>query len=308
MITSTGNIQSPITLLPQELLDRSIDFLHNDKPSLFNCMLVSRRWVDASQYHLYDTKKILLVKDSNAKRVAAFKEYLEDTPHVRHLIRTFSIIRATGRRRCLVELIELLSILKNLPRLESFFLDGIELTTVNHFAYVAMATPLFGIFRLRILALNDVAGRESRATIHGAFMIDFLGLFSEIQTLKLVSSYSQSVWTEMADCPSLTHLQKKTRVSHLQTWLMCRFAVGPMVLPKAINVNSIKYYSLKVLYPQQLQNLGAFLRNPSLNITYLDIDIKDYINWGSHMGLIISHCYRLSDISDNQFYITPSNL
>ena len=40
---------------PPELVDRTIDHLHDDKPSLRACTLVSRSWLNTSRHHLFRT-------------------------------------------------------------------------------------------------------------------------------------------------------------------------------------------------------------------------------------------------------------
>ncbi|KAK7692604.1 hypothetical protein QCA50_004236 [Cerrena zonata] len=54
-----AEIPSPV--FPQELFDFIIDYLHNDKDTLRSCSLASKRLVDTSFYHLFDsvTFKIL---------------------------------------------------------------------------------------------------------------------------------------------------------------------------------------------------------------------------------------------------------
>lgn len=53
-----GNVQSlPRALsdsIPQELFERFIEFLRGDQHSLAVCSLVSRAWLPASRYHLFD--------------------------------------------------------------------------------------------------------------------------------------------------------------------------------------------------------------------------------------------------------------
>ena len=45
----------PHTLLPPELIDYIIDFLHAHKASLVACSLVGRKWVASSRLHLFDS-------------------------------------------------------------------------------------------------------------------------------------------------------------------------------------------------------------------------------------------------------------
>ena len=42
-----------MALLPQELVDQIIDFLHDDHPTLQSCTLVARAWLPSSRLHLF---------------------------------------------------------------------------------------------------------------------------------------------------------------------------------------------------------------------------------------------------------------
>ncbi|KAK0201002.1 hypothetical protein DFS33DRAFT_1094621 [Desarmillaria ectypa] len=48
----------PNQILPPELCDIVIDFLHADRASLMSCSLVCRSWLPASRFHLWDTLKL----------------------------------------------------------------------------------------------------------------------------------------------------------------------------------------------------------------------------------------------------------
>src|SRR5215471_17388021 len=40
-------------ILPQELIDHIVDFLHNDKQALIACSLISQAFLSASRFHLF---------------------------------------------------------------------------------------------------------------------------------------------------------------------------------------------------------------------------------------------------------------
>ncbi|KAJ7151599.1 CNH domain-containing protein [Mycena filopes] len=49
----------PSEVLPTEIFERIIDFLHSDKAALISCSLVSRNWFPSSRYHLYTLLPII---------------------------------------------------------------------------------------------------------------------------------------------------------------------------------------------------------------------------------------------------------
>ncbi|KAL4250302.1 hypothetical protein ABKN59_003150 [Abortiporus biennis] len=61
--------QATVPSLPQNIIDRIIDFLHDDRYSLKSCSLVSRSWLDTSRYHLYGVMTITAGKrDKSCKK------------------------------------------------------------------------------------------------------------------------------------------------------------------------------------------------------------------------------------------------
>lgn len=76
--------------LAVELTDMIIDFLHDDKASLRNCALVSREWLDASQYHLF--RAIRLVGVTSPWGVDAFLRLLDRNPRFRLYVRALDVL------------------------------------------------------------------------------------------------------------------------------------------------------------------------------------------------------------------------
>lgn len=63
---------------PQELIDTIIDFLHDDKPSLYACSLVCRDWLETSRIHKFSS---LTVHNQNH-----LDEWLVATPYLRKIL------------------------------------------------------------------------------------------------------------------------------------------------------------------------------------------------------------------------------
>lgn len=78
-------------LLPQELIDRIIDQLHEDKSALASCALVNKQWVYRSHYHLFHTitlradKEYIIDKflDSIHCQIPRIRPFYLDVRHIR---------------------------------------------------------------------------------------------------------------------------------------------------------------------------------------------------------------------------------
>ena len=59
--------------LPSEILDRTVDFLHDDRESLFQCSLVSKSWIPRARQHLFT-----FVGFSSAAHLELWKQLFPD--------------------------------------------------------------------------------------------------------------------------------------------------------------------------------------------------------------------------------------
>jgi hypothetical protein len=71
--------------IPLELIEAILAHLHEDKPTLRVCALVSRSWVKASQQHIFD-----YVSLDSQDQLDALALLLRDCPHLRPLVRYLS--------------------------------------------------------------------------------------------------------------------------------------------------------------------------------------------------------------------------
>lgn len=70
-------------LMPPELTDLIIDFLHDDHTGLKNCGLVCRQWLPTAQYHFFRT--ISSIQLDHGKK---FLKLLESSPHIGRYVHT----------------------------------------------------------------------------------------------------------------------------------------------------------------------------------------------------------------------------
>ncbi|EMD32799.1 hypothetical protein CERSUDRAFT_77176 [Gelatoporia subvermispora B] len=73
-------------MLPPELTDRIIDFLHDDLGGLHNCSLTCRSWVAAARLHLFHTVKL-----DTARKYHTFDQILLLSPHLGLYVRNLTL-------------------------------------------------------------------------------------------------------------------------------------------------------------------------------------------------------------------------
>ncbi len=85
--------------VPQELVDFTLDFLHDDVPTLRACSLVSRAFLPCSRHHIYSNVFIVHIDELDSFRKDSGQLYqyqnlaalLEYSPHVAPLVTRFGI-------------------------------------------------------------------------------------------------------------------------------------------------------------------------------------------------------------------------
>ncbi|KAJ3487199.1 hypothetical protein NLI96_g3716 [Meripilus lineatus] len=109
--------------LPQELLDRIVDYLHNDKRALLSASTVSWAWLSSCRYHLF---RVLAVSGTMFDKISPFPQFLRIVPQIGYYTRHLSLAVRTG------------------PSLD-----------IAGFQHILMSCP-----QLKILHLNSFLGRE----------------------------------------------------------------------------------------------------------------------------------------------------
>ncbi|KAF7793874.1 hypothetical protein EIP86_004996 [Pleurotus ostreatoroseus] len=154
---------------PQEIIDAIVDCLYNDRQALSSCALASRAFLPASRQHLFKG----VVVDGSCRPFDEFLLFLQDAPHLRHLVRdlyltarpamafAFTVYGSPGAS---LDLSVLAQILALLPRLEALSISGIILDRIPPtmtyipsfhipsgalvFLYVHSARDLFALLKL----------------------------------------------------------------------------------------------------------------------------------------------------------------
>lgn len=113
-------------VLPPEVVDYSIDFLHDDKRSLVNASLVCKLWFLCSRYHLFAVVRVKPpTKESTL--ISTFIQFLIATPRVACLIRSLYLVKpvSLAKSALVINPDSLISILSCLDSLEAVCLDGV---------------------------------------------------------------------------------------------------------------------------------------------------------------------------------------
>ena len=77
-------------LLPPELIDYTIDYLHDSPSTLRTCACVCRAWVAPSRFHLFYHREITPTRTSTVPlRICKLLEFLQGSPHIAFYIREF---------------------------------------------------------------------------------------------------------------------------------------------------------------------------------------------------------------------------
>ncbi|GJE86554.1 hypothetical protein PsYK624_026340 [Phanerochaete sordida] len=182
---------------PQELVDWTIDFLHNDKATLRACSLVQRRWLSTSSFHLFSCFKWPRcgchwargrgsLQDTcecsrllgQSKTLDELKSLLESSPRMREnvqeLLITFTLIwhgRTLLRRvTSTQEIIDILDLLPHIRSLELHHLQFLpdEVPTI-------VSTPRLSLPSLRLARLG--------ASVVSQDIFNLLSCFRHISTL-----------------------------------------------------------------------------------------------------------------------------
>jgi hypothetical protein len=87
LYTVTNQIASDMPRLP-ELIEYTIDYLHDSASTLCACASVCRAWVAPSHFHLFYRRSIVPTDDIS-EQIRELLQFLQKPPHIAHYIRDF---------------------------------------------------------------------------------------------------------------------------------------------------------------------------------------------------------------------------
>src|SRR5271170_735515 len=80
----------PRLVLPPELIEYTIDYLHDSPSALRACARVCRDWVAPSRFHLFYRREIIPNETGIVSlQIRALLEFLQGSPHIAFYIREF---------------------------------------------------------------------------------------------------------------------------------------------------------------------------------------------------------------------------
>ncbi|GJE93735.1 hypothetical protein PsYK624_098960 [Phanerochaete sordida] len=219
-ITNRGHTLA-YSAIPQELLDRIIDFLHDERDALAACSLVHRRWLPASSLHLFSLFRWPPCKThwyggsdwhryacwcrqllDSSKTLEGIELLFRNSPRISDNVRDLRIVMWTARRTTTPR--EIAHIFDALPRLQSLDIGNLDFSQGVSLAS-DQSTPRF----LRRLRLGHISSNVDLQNIY-----DLLSCFETISTLSFQSSDLKATASEPPNVPAV-----RTKVNTLELLL-----------------------------------------------------------------------------------------
>ncbi|CAL1710400.1 unnamed protein product [Somion occarium] len=210
--------------VPQEIIDYVIDFLHDDKPSLCCCALLSWAWLESSRYHLFGIIRIRIGQSANVENhLTSFTLFFNSRQTIAMLVRSLSITRGEWDRLAAypeIELYLIAALLRSLPRLSMFSMDHVGLLWNSRTS--EMTGSHRPSFRLQELSLQRLYLSIPPQIDPDWPFSHFLSWFSSLKRLRLRAGTHAGPYTDGATfassvSPDALHTVRATRVEVLMT-------------------------------------------------------------------------------------------
>ncbi|PBK94342.1 hypothetical protein ARMGADRAFT_1079030 [Armillaria gallica] len=229
-LASTGSSNNR-TVLPQELIDYTLDFLQDDVPTLRKCILVARSFVPSSRFHIYSQISLTNSNSHSASRlVQSFRQehvgrvytcrklhrLLTEFPDIPSLVTTFGIFGSDPTGLCdLCDDPIILSIIPNLCFLKRIALVQLDRSTAWWSLNVNFKSCFLQVLRLpglTTLHINNVYMSEA-----SEFMVLFDSVALSVKNLVLDQAYTQPISSNY----SLPPFQREVPI--LESLEICNF-------------------------------------------------------------------------------------
>ena len=129
-----------VKCLPQELMNTTVDYLHDDLPSLLACNLASRSWNISTQPHR--SRSVVLDTEQAGRFLATF----EITPRISRLVRKLTLHDSLSYSVLDRTLITTLRTASKFPNLQTLRLPDIDFIRSNEDARLVLMRD-FGLIR-----------------------------------------------------------------------------------------------------------------------------------------------------------------
>ncbi|KAK0220844.1 hypothetical protein EDD85DRAFT_863656 [Armillaria nabsnona] len=226
-LASTGSSNNR-TVLPQELIDYTLDFLHDDVPTLRKSILVARSFVPSSRFHIYSQISLTNSNSNSASRlVQSFRQehvgrvytcrklhrLLTEFPDIPSLVTTFGIFGSGSCDLCDDPII--LSIIPNLCFLKRIALVQLDRSTAWRSLNDDFKSCFLQVLRLpglTTLHINNIYMSEA-----SEFMVLFDSVALSVKNLVLNQAYTQPISSNY----SLPPFQREVPI--LESLEICNF-------------------------------------------------------------------------------------
>ncbi|CAL1715684.1 unnamed protein product [Somion occarium] len=267
-----------VALLPQELVDHIIDFLHDDKKTLARCCLVNHMWLPSSRYHLFHSISLSIRnhKDrspthSASKTLKRFTNFVSKHLYARRLIRSLSISKGQGSFSVSIHSSHLVALVIALSRLQTLSLKSVYLLGADPKDGISLLFQTQSCLRLDELRFEYGIFAASEDALFGAPFIDFLSAFSHIDKLCFLGNASFRDRDTIAEIPDLPTKVKVATISAISFPLCFNGTINPYLL-RTIDFASIR--SLHTDMFTDLPSFAAYLRHPTLHLKHLHLNLR----------------------------------
>ncbi|CAL1710398.1 unnamed protein product [Somion occarium] len=264
--------------VPQEIIDYVIDFLHDDKPSLCCCALLSWAWLESSRYHLFGIIRIRIGQSANVENhLTSFTLFFNSRQTIAMLVRSLSITRGEWDRLAAypeIELYLIAALLRSLPRLSMFSMDHVGLLWNSRTS--EMTGSHRPSFRLQ----------ELRAGTHAGPYTDGATFASSVSPDALHTVRATRVEVLMTDHKLLRLLYATIAPSNLTSCLLTVNRVADAIdVQSVLNGTASRITTLELSFVEFVP-IGLILRNGFEDCVTIDLDLCRSLET-LHLGLTI---------------------
>ena len=260
---------------PPELVDRTIDHLYDDKPSLRACALVSRSWLNTSRHHLFRT---LLVRPRGQDTLAGqeftvFRSFLRETPHVSFHIRELGLGTRRPYGRGVAQLCKhaLSDILQRTPKLLKLWLLAISIVDCDehceNLIYYSQAAPV---------DLIELSFAVEFMVVIEPF-IETLRFFGHVGTLRFHPRFFGNHEAAITTMRSLSRIPMSLRVHELVNGpITDKIIYDVLIIFRSLDTLSSFFFLLPMFREESTSTVSQFiaaagstLRHLSLNLLFM---------------------------------------
>ncbi|TCD66774.1 hypothetical protein EIP91_000965 [Steccherinum ochraceum] len=262
--------------IPLELVDIILDYLHDDKPTLAACSLVSRDWRPSTRYHLFQALHI--GGDAIVGGYDNFLRFLDASPSIRPYIRSLHVSgtwksNIAKGERCLVGPYVLVSLLDTLTALTTLTLDGVVWAG-------AARRNLQGLWPVKwppiprkfdTLVLSRIESYDRGPSQYTKSVFQILHTFGSLQKLAITDIHFDAMsWNNIARLETPTSLALRT-FSMLGVSTSQAFING---LRRTQSVQSLTSLDLQCNSISDAHSFGTLIRDAGANLESLDVDLS----------------------------------